>query len=74
LRSRYCHQARSVGAALRGHDVVVSTPTASGKSLCYTLPAIAAAVSATHRTLASTVRKTGVWAGRWGGARGCMTI
>jgi DEAD/DEAH box helicase domain-containing protein len=36
----YTHQAEAIGAALDGHDVVVVTPTASGKSLCYTLPVL----------------------------------
>ena len=36
----YCHQAEAVDAALRGEDVVVVTPTASGKSLCYVLPVL----------------------------------
>jgi DEAD/DEAH box helicase domain-containing protein len=36
----YTHQAEAIGAALAGEDVVVVTPTASGKSLCYTLPVL----------------------------------
>ena len=36
----YTHQAEAVSAALAGEDVVVVTPTASGKSLCYTLPVL----------------------------------
>jgi len=36
----YTHQAEAVSAALDGQDVVVVTPTASGKSLCYTLPVL----------------------------------
>jgi DEAD/DEAH box helicase domain-containing protein len=36
----YSHQAEAVAAALAGEDVVVVTPTASGKSLCYTLPVL----------------------------------
>ncbi len=36
----YSHQAEAVSAALAGEDVVVVTPTASGKSLCYTLPVL----------------------------------
>jgi len=36
----FTHQAEAVGAALAGEDVVVVTPTASGKSLCYTLPVL----------------------------------
>ena len=34
----YSHQSRAVSAALRGENVVVVTPTASGKSLTYMLP------------------------------------
>ncbi|MEC9399981.1 MAG: DEAD/DEAH box helicase, partial [Myxococcota bacterium] len=36
----YSHQAQAVEKALAGDDVVVVTPTASGKSLCYNLPVI----------------------------------
>ena len=36
----YSHQAEAVAASLRGEDVVVVTPTASGKTLCYTLPVL----------------------------------
>ncbi len=36
----YTHQAKAVGAALRGKNVVVVTPTASGKTLCYNLPVL----------------------------------
>lgn len=43
LRSRgidalYTHQAAAYGAASTGRNVVVVTPTASGKTLCYNLP------------------------------------
>ena len=34
----YSHQAAAVGHALAGRSVVVPTPTASGKTLCYNLP------------------------------------
>lgn len=34
----YCHQAEAVSLALAGKNVVVVTPTASGKTLCYTAP------------------------------------
>jgi DEAD/DEAH box helicase domain-containing protein len=38
----YSHQAEAIQAVHDGQDVVVVTPTASGKSLCYTLPALQA--------------------------------
>ena len=36
----YSHQAEAMEAVLDGRDTVVVTPTASGKSLCYTLPVL----------------------------------
>jgi DEAD/DEAH box helicase domain-containing protein len=36
----YSHQARAVALALEGANVVVVTPTASGKTLCYQLPVL----------------------------------
>ena len=44
IRSLYAHQARAWEAARAGRHVVVATPTASGKSLCYTLPVVSAAL------------------------------
>ena len=46
LRSRgidalYSHQARALELLAKGDDVVLATPTASGKSLVYNLPALA---------------------------------
>jgi DEAD/DEAH box helicase domain-containing protein len=38
----YAHQARALAAARRGSHVVVATPTASGKSLCFHLPVLEA--------------------------------
>jgi DEAD/DEAH box helicase domain-containing protein len=38
----YTHQAEAIEAVHAGEDVVVVTPTASGKSLCYTIPALQA--------------------------------
>ncbi len=36
----YCHQAEAYELASQGRDVVVATPTASGKSLGYNLPVV----------------------------------
>ena len=38
----YTHQAESLDALRRGEDIVVVTPTASGKSLCFNLPVLQA--------------------------------
>ncbi len=40
VRQLYRHQRLSVDATRAGRDVVVVTPTASGKTLCYNLPVI----------------------------------
>jgi DEAD/DEAH box helicase domain-containing protein len=34
----YSHQARAIELSLEGRDVLVATPTASGKTLCYVAP------------------------------------
>lgn len=36
----YSHQAEAASAALDGENIVVVTPTASGKTLCYNLPVL----------------------------------
>ncbi len=36
----YSHQAQALDAIARGENVVVVTPTASGKTLCYNLPVV----------------------------------
>jgi DEAD/DEAH box helicase domain-containing protein len=56
LRSRgierlYSHQARAWQATRAGQHLVVATPTASGKTLCYTLPVIEAAMRARGKSL-----------------------
>ncbi|WP_135605440.1 DEAD/DEAH box helicase [Methanococcoides sp. NM1] len=38
IEKLYTHQAEAIGTAKRGEDLVLSTSTASGKSLCYMLP------------------------------------
>ena len=40
IRALYSHQHQAVSAALAGEDIVVVTPTASGKTLCYNLPVL----------------------------------
>jgi DEAD/DEAH box helicase domain-containing protein len=52
VTSLYRHQADAVEAVRDGRDVVVVTPTASGKSLCYLIPTLQAlAVDPTARAL-----------------------
>jgi DEAD/DEAH box helicase domain-containing protein len=41
----YRHQARAIAALRAGSDVVLATPTASGKSLVYSLPALEACLT-----------------------------
>ena len=36
----YAHQAEAIDAARGGHNIIVATPAASGKSLCYHLPVL----------------------------------
>jgi DEAD/DEAH box helicase domain-containing protein len=44
----YVHQAQAVEAVLAGSNVVVVTPTASGKTLCYNLPVLNTFLAATQ--------------------------
>ncbi len=44
LARPFAHQSRAIDAALSGRDVVVATGTASGKSLCFQLPILDAAL------------------------------
>ncbi|HEY1015361.1 MAG TPA: DEAD/DEAH box helicase [Herpetosiphonaceae bacterium] len=46
----YAFQAAAVAAAQAGHDVVVTTPTASGKSLTYTIPVLDALLKQPNAT------------------------
>ena len=41
----YLHQARAVDAALEGGNVIVTTATASGKSLCFNIPVMNAVLN-----------------------------
>jgi len=40
MEAPYEHQARAIEHALAGRDVLISTPTASGKTVCYTAPVL----------------------------------
>jgi DEAD/DEAH box helicase domain-containing protein len=40
IEQPYTHQARAIEHALDGRDVVIVTPTASGKTLCYNAPVL----------------------------------
>ncbi len=40
IQALYSHQSRALSFALAKHDVVIVTPTASGKTLCYNLPVL----------------------------------
>jgi DEAD/DEAH box helicase domain-containing protein len=40
IEKLYTHQAQSFELAAAGRDIVVATPTASGKSLCFNLPVL----------------------------------
>ena len=42
IHQLYTHQVHSLEAVSRGEDVVVVTPTASGKTMCYNLPVLSA--------------------------------
>ena len=47
----YTHQAEAIEATRAGEDVVVVTPTASGKTLCYALPILQAIADDAARAL-----------------------
>lgn len=42
MHQLYRHQAHAIREVLAGRDVVVVTPTASGKTMCYNLPVLSA--------------------------------
>jgi len=46
IRQLYTHQAAAAEAAHAGKNVVIVTPTASGKTLCYNLPVLDAVLAA----------------------------
>lgn len=42
VQSLYTHQRQAIDAVMRGEDIAIVTPTASGKTLCYNLPVLEA--------------------------------
>ena len=44
----YCHQAQAINAARSGKNVFIVTPAASGKTLCYNVPVLDAALNDTR--------------------------
>ncbi len=45
IEQLYSHQLEALNLIASGHHVVIATPTASGKSLCYQIPSLNAALS-----------------------------
>ena len=45
LRELYTHQAAAINHVLAGRHVVITTPTASGKTLCYNVPVLNAVLA-----------------------------
>ena len=41
----YSHQAEAINKSLDGHNVMVATPSASGKTMCYTIPVLQTAIA-----------------------------
>ncbi len=52
MREPYSHQAQAIEHALAGRDVLVATPTASGKTVCYTAPVLQALLESGGRARA----------------------
>lgn len=50
-RPLWAHQARAIDLVRAGRSVVLATPTASGKSLCFQIPAVEAALTRRSSTL-----------------------
>jgi len=47
----YSHQAKAINHILEGKNVIISTPSASGKTLCYNLPVLNSALEEGTRAL-----------------------
>lgn len=44
IRRLYAHQSNAIEASSQGKDIVVVTPTASGKTMCYNIPVLSAII------------------------------
>ncbi len=51
INELYCHQATSINEIRDGHSIVIITGTASGKTLCYTIPVLEALVTDPKSTM-----------------------
>jgi len=51
IQQLYAHQREAWSHVASGHDTVIVTPTASGKTLCYNLPAVDAALKTGAKAL-----------------------
>ncbi|MDZ4247262.1 MAG: DEAD/DEAH box helicase, partial [Dehalococcoidia bacterium] len=40
IRQLYCHQVKAIETVRAGGNIMVSTPSASGKTLCYNIPVL----------------------------------
>ena len=64
----YSHQAEALAHVAAGRNIVVTTPTASGKTLCYNLPVLDAVLQESSGAGAVPVPDEGAGAGPDGGA------
>lgn len=73
IASLYSHQALTADTVRAGRDVVVATPTASGKTLCYSLPILEKCLAGPGQPGADAVPVEGAGAGSacriWGADR-----
>ena len=68
IEQLYTHQAAAIAHALAGRNVVITTPTASGKTLCYNAPVLSAILRDSVDARAVSVSDQGAGAGSAGGA------
>jgi DEAD/DEAH box helicase domain-containing protein len=76
----YTHQAEAINAALGGHNVVIATSTASGKTLCFNVPVLEALARDPlaralylYPTKALAQDQLGKWQGLLAGAGGAIS-